>query len=87
MAEYIAKDMINERMLEYAIISGLNYHKMNEFILNIPTANVIERSKIYKAKSNIEIMLEQEKQADGTYTEVGQGVAIALALLKNELGE
>lgn len=44
-------------------------------------------SKINKAKSNIEIMLEQEKQKDGTYTEVGQGIVIALGLINNEIGE
>ena len=50
-------------------------------------SDVVERSEIDKAKSNIEIMLEQEKQTDGTYTDVGQGIAIALELLKNERGE
>ncbi|SET05889.1 hypothetical protein SAMN02910413_1683 [Pseudobutyrivibrio sp. C4] len=56
-------------------------------LARFPTADVIERSKIDNAKSNIEIMLEQEKQKDGTYTDVGQGIAIALGLLNNELGE
>lgn len=44
-------------------------------------------SKINKAKANIEIMLEQEKQKDGTYTDVGKGIAIALGLINNEIGE
>lgn len=44
-------------------------------------------SKINKAKSDIKIMLEAEKQKDGTYTDVGQGIAIALGLLNNEIGE
>ena len=58
-----------------------------ELCMETPTADVIERSKIAKAKANIEILLEQEKQKDGTYTEVGQGIAIALGLLNHEIGE
>ncbi len=58
-----------------------------ELCMETPNVDVIERSKIDKVKSDIELMLEQEKQKDGTYTEVGQGIAIALGLLKNEIGE
>lgn len=58
-----------------------------EVICNLNTMNDELLEKIAKAKTNIEIMLEQEKQADGTYTDVGQGIAIALGLLKNEIGE
>ena len=45
------------------------------------------REKIAKAKAEIELFLEQEKVGDNIYTEVGEGIAIALGLLKNEIGE
>ena len=45
------------------------------------------REKIDKAKAEIEFFLEQEKVEDGTYTDVGEGIAIALGLLNNEIGE
>ena len=58
-----------------------------EIAIRVMESQEDKYSKINKATSNIELMLEQEKQADGTYTDVGQGIAIALGLLKNEIGE
>lgn len=102
MAEYIDKQIILDkcqRLIDVERKQGsdvMNYGRervnQTEVIMEYieymtPTADVIERSKIAKAKINIEIMLEQEKQKDGTYTDVGQGIAIALGLFNNELGE
>ncbi len=67
MAEYIDKNMINERMLEYAVISGLNHHKMSAFILNIPTADVIERYKIDKAIEQTYKVREEVLHSNTTY--------------------
>lgn len=58
-----------------------------EIAIRVMESQEDKYSKINKATSNIELMLEQEKQADDTYTDVGQGIAIALGLLKNEIGE
>ena len=58
-----------------------------EIAIRVMESQEDKYSKINKATSNIELMLEQEKQADGTYTDVGQGIAIALGLLNNEIGE
>jgi hypothetical protein len=43
--------------------------------------------KIEQTKTDISILLEAEKQKDGTYTDVGKGIAIALGLINNEIGE
>jgi hypothetical protein len=56
-------------------------------ICNLTSMNDELLEKIAKAKAEIELFLEQEKVEDGTYTEVGEGIAIALGLLNNELGE
>ena len=58
-----------------------------EVICNLNAMNDELLEKIAKAKAEIELFLEQEKVEDGTYTEVGEGIAIALGLLKNEIGE
>ena len=58
-----------------------------EVICSLNAMNDELLEKIAKAKAEIELFLEQEKVEDGTYTDVGQGIAIALGLLKNELGE
>jgi hypothetical protein len=45
------------------------------------------QAKIKQTKTDISVLLEAEKQKDGTYTDVGQGIAIALGLINNEIGE
>ena len=84
MAEYIDKNMINERMLEYAVISGLNHHKMSAFILNIPTADVIERYKIDKAIAEIkELYTEWENSTDDAKLESNPFGAVLNILQRN----
>lgn len=92
MAKYIAKDMVEERMLEYAIISRLNYHQMSTFILNIPPANVIERSKINKAIEEIEKTENTQEHIFydgdiGTRGAFNDGMEKALDILKRNIGE
>ena len=99
MAEYIEKQQMAFKMANVIEYSEYEKLKAKNTELKIKYDNAMDlfclakeekiklRSKIDKAKSNIELMLEQEKQKDGTYTEVGQGIAIALGLLNNEIGE
>ena len=45
------------------------------------------QGKVEQTRTDIEVLLEAEKQPDGTYTDVGRGIAIALGLLKHNIGE
>ena len=45
------------------------------------------QGKVEQTRADIEVLLEAEKQPDGTYTDVGRGIAIALGLLKHNIGE
>ena len=99
---YIAEDSEKDKAL-WSLVNGVptanviersKYESIRSQLLKdineiaaLSKANRDLYTKIDKAKSNIEIMLEQEKQADGTYTDVGEGIAIALGLFNNELGE
>lgn len=74
---------LKDKNTELEIMSD-DFLRMNE-VLKKENSRLYE--KIDKVKANIEILLEQEKQKDGTYTDVGQGIAIALGLLNNEIGE
>lgn len=73
------------------ICNSLSNAELIADILNTDLGNekykVVKKSKVDKAKTNIEVLLEAEKQKDGTYTDVGQGIAIALGLINNEIGE
>ena len=75
LAVEVITELQNEIATQREVICSLN--AMNDELLE----------KIAKAKAEIELFLEQEKVEDGTYTEVGEGIAIALGLLNNEIGE
>ena len=79
---YINKDNVID-----IIDNSADLQEVKSCVFMLDNADVIERSKVDKAKTNIETMLEAEKQKDGTYTEVGKGIAIALGLLKHNIGE
>lgn len=102
MAEYIDKQMILDRcqrLIDVERKQGsdvMNYGRervnQTEVIMEYieymtPTADVIERSKIDNALADMQSMLDQERLNDNVISDVGQGIEIAMGLLKENIGE
>ena len=82
MAEYIKLDAI----MEYCQNQKDKTINCND-LARFPIADVIERSKIDKALADMQSMLDQERLNDNVISDVGQGIEIAMGLLKENIGE
>lgn len=82
MAEYIKLDAI----MEYCQNQKDKTINCND-LARFPTADVIERSKIDNALADMQSMLDQEVLNDNVISDVGQGIEIAMGLLKENIGE
>lgn len=92
MAEYIKKEDLKFLEIPIApVIQGEQVHYeqgfLKEWLESVPTADVIERSKIDNALADMQSMLDQEVLNDNVISDVGQGIEIAMGLLKENIGE
>lgn len=86
MAEYIDRNELelDAEWSEYH--DGFTAYSQGQ-IQCAPTADVIERSKIDEALADMQSMLDQEVLNDNVISDVGQGIEIAMGLLKENIGE
>lgn len=92
MAEYIKKEDLKFLEIPIApVIQGEQVHYeqgfLKEWLESVPTADVIERPKIDNALADMQSMLDQEVLNDNVISDVGQGIEIAMGLLKENIGE
>lgn len=87
MAEYIDKEDLKFLEIPIApVLQGEQVHYeqgfLKEWLESIPTADVIERSKIDKAIEEMERYI-----ADTSYFYTSEGVKLALKIIKRNIGE
>ena len=95
MAKYIDRNLIEwygcnfeEPSCENRECSGCSHAECSHSqVMQIPPADVIERSKIDNALADMQSMLDQERLNDNVISDVGQGIEIAMGLLKENIGE
>ena len=87
MAEYIDKNKIPWAKVDNP--KGVFWERVvfESAINNITPADVIEREKIDNALADMQLMLDQEVLNDNVISDVGQGIAIAMELLRTNIGE
>lgn len=84
MAEYIDRALALREVKRWE--NGITVNIKAE-LKALPPADVIERSKIDNALADMQTMLDQEVLSDNVISDVGQGIAIAMGLLRTNIGE
>ena len=85
MADYIDSELVKKNICNYAMRNIFSCSDMINNILDVPTADVVERSKIDKA---IEEMKDFVKSKSGIeYVEFGIALNSFEEILKRNIGE
>ena len=89
MAEYIDKKYLDRKFqIDMMCLRGGTIFDNRKIIDSLPTADVIERSKINKAIEEMEIHIKcNTDQKTGKVNILGQGQIMMLDILKRNIGE